>query len=182
VLTVFAGSRQSENLQPSGFSGGRRAAVLAVLICAGLASGCSNAVRWESPATPATPVATAASAAGGRVAQIATSMIGTPYRWGGAQPDGFDCSGLVQFSYQRAGRQVPRTSAAQYAASRQVALREARVGDLVFFSFERKVSHVGIYLGDGRFVHAPSTGKRVEVASLRQPPYSNHFVAAGRLL
>ncbi|MEE4184823.1 MAG: C40 family peptidase [Gammaproteobacteria bacterium] len=156
-----------------------RLMLLAVVGCAGLASGCSNAVRWESPTTAVAPVTTAA---GGRVAQVATSMIGTPYRWGGAQPGGFDCSGLVQFSYQRAGLRVPRTSAAQYAASRQVSLREARAGDLVFFSFERKVSHVGIYLGDGRFVHAPSSGKQVEVASLRQPPYSSHFVAAGRLL
>jgi len=168
----------ASKLQPQLHTRGRFG-LLTLLVCACLASGCSNAVRWESPVTSVAP---ATSAAGGRVAQIATSMIGTPYRWGGAQPGGFDCSGLVQFSYQSAGRQVPRTSAAQYAASHQVSLREARAGDLVFFRFERKVSHVGIYLGDGRFVHAPSSGKQVEVASLRQPPYSNHFVAAGRLL
>ena len=113
---------------------------------------------------------------------MASSLIGTPYRWGGAKPGGFDCSGLVQFSYKHVGRAVPRTSAAQYAASERLSLREAEAGDLVFFSFERKVSHVGIYLGDGRFVHAPSSGKQVEVASLRQPLYSKHFVAAGRLL
>jgi len=142
-------------------------------------TGCSNALRWEQPT--AYPVA-AGTADGGQVARVATRMIGMPYRWGGAQPGGFDCSGLVQYSYNSVGHAVPRTSAAQFAASARVSLRDARAGDLVFFSFERKVSHVGIYLGDGRFVHAPSSGKHVEVASLRQPPYSQHFVAAGRLL
>lgn len=155
----------------------RRAAPLLVLLSLVL-GGCSNAVRWDD--SPATAIA-AAPAEGKQIARVAKSMLGVPYRWGGAKPDGFDCSGLVQYSYQSAGLRVPRTSAAQFRASEQVNLRDARAGDLVFFSFERKVSHVGIYLGGGKFVHAPSRGKRVEVASLMQPPYSNHFVAAGRL-
>ena len=76
-------------------------------------------------------------------------MIGKPYRFGGATPAGFDCSGLVQFSYRQAGLALPHNT-------------EARRGDLAFFDEEgKKSSHVGIYLGDGRFVHAPSSGKVV---------------------
>ena len=108
-------------------------------------------------------------------------MIGAPYKWGGASPNGFDCSGLVQYAYNKAGLNVPRNSLAQYSASRQVSLKDAQVGDLVFFNFDRRISHVGIYLGDGRFVHAPSKGKRVQVASLQEAPYRQHFVGAGRV-
>ena len=84
-------------------------------------------------------------------------------------------------SYNKAGITVPRTLSEQYKVSRHVDIGRARVGDLVFFNFDRRISHVGIYLGDGRFVHAPSSGKRVEIASLRQVPYENHFVTAGRI-
>ena len=143
-------------------------------------TGCSNAVRWEGP-----PVVQERSAVPGgshvRAASVAKTMIGTPYKWGGSTPGGFDCSGLVQYSYNKAGLSVPRTSRDQYSASRHISLRQARTGDLVFFRFDGRISHVGIYLGDGRFVHAPSSGKQVEVASLRQPPYSNAFATAGRI-
>jgi murein DD-endopeptidase len=155
----------------------RRALALLVVLLSVQLAACSNSVRWEESAT----ALRSAPAEGQQVARVAKSMLGVPYLWGGAKPDGFDCSGLVQYSYNSAGLQVPRTSAAQFSASRRVDLSDARAGDLVFFSFKRKVSHVGIYLGGGRFVHAPSKGKRVEVASLTQPPYRNNFVAAGRM-
>jgi len=158
-----------------------RIGLLILLIAgAGLLAGCSNAVRWEGPPV----VQERPGAAGGnhaRAAAVAQTMIGKPYRWGGSTPKGFDCSGLVQYSYNRAGLSVPRTSRDQYGASRHISLRQARTGDLVFFRFDGRISHVGIYLGDGRFVHAPSSGKHVEVASLRQPPYSNAFATAGRI-
>ncbi len=120
------------------------------------------------------------SAVGEHAALTAASLVGSPYRYGGHTPDGFDCSGLVYYSYQAAGLSVPRTSTQQFRASKPVAITEARAGDLLFFRYERKVSHVGIYLGDQRFVHAPSTGKSVSVASLNDEHYRNHFVAAGR--
>lgn len=142
-----------------------------------LLSGCSNALKWES-ATTTSPVVSDDQA---RAAAVARNMIGVPYKWGGATPRGFDCSGLVQYSYNKVGLSVPRTSRAQYSASERLNLKDARVGDLVFFNFDRSISHVGIYLGGGRFVHAPSSGKRVEVSSLRQPPYSNHFAGVGRI-
>ena len=117
---------------------------------------------------------------GQAAARTAVSLLGSPYRYGGRGPDAFDCSGLVYFSYQAAGLRVPRSSLAQFEATRPIALDQARAGDLVFFRYERKLSHVGIYLGEQRFIHAPSSGKAVSVASLRDPHYRDHFVGAGR--
>lgn len=120
------------------------------------------------------------SAVGEHAARTASSLVGSPYRYGGQTPDGFDCSGLVYYSYQAAGQSVPRTSTQQFQAARPIPIAQARAGDLLFFRYEHKVSHVGIYLGDQRFVHAPSSGKPVSVASLRDEHYRNHFVGAGR--
>ncbi len=114
------------------------------------------------------------------VADIALQMIGAPYRYGGRAPDGFDCSGLVYFSYQQAGISVPRSSKEQFKATNPIDLDDARAGDLLFFRNLFKVSHVAIYLGDGRFVHAPATGKQVSVASMDNSYYREHFVRAGR--
>jgi len=116
-----------------------------------------------------------------KAARTASTMVGSPYRYGGKTPAGFDCSGLVYFSYQEAGITVPRTSAAQFKATEQIDLADARPGDLLFFRERRKISHVAIYLGDDRFVHAPSTGKKVSITSLDDPYYRTHFVQAGRL-
>ena len=122
------------------------------------------------------PIGTVDSAA----AEIALQMIGAPYKYGGRTPDGFDCSGLVYFSYQQAGISVPRSSKEQFKATTPIDLDDARPGDLLFFRKLIKVSHVAIYLGDGRFVHAPSTGKQVSVASMENSYYREHFVRAGR--
>lgn len=120
---------------------------------------------------------------GRRVSELALGLIGTPYRYGGADPrEGFDCSGLVFYTYTRAGLDIPRTSQAQFKAARKISIEQADRGDLVFFQDQEKLSHVGIYLGDGRFVHAPATGRRVSVASLQAPYYQRHLVAVGRLL
>lgn len=116
-----------------------------------------------------------------RAADTARSLLGAPYRYGGTSPAGFDCSGLVHYSFREAGASVPRTSHELFRSTRAVPIEEARAGDLVFFRLADKVSHVGIYLDEGRFVHAPSTGKRVEIASLESEWYRSHFVRAGRI-
>jgi cell wall-associated NlpC family hydrolase len=119
----------------------------------------------------------------GPIAELALSMVGVPYRYGGADPsEGFDCSGLVYYTYASNGHVVPRTSQGQLSASRQIPLTLAIEGDLVFFQDQEKLSHVGIYLGAGRFVHAPSSGGTVSVASLDAPYYQRHLIAVGRLL
>jgi cell wall-associated NlpC family hydrolase len=118
-----------------------------------------------------------------QVSKIAKSMIGVQYRYGGRHPDtGFDCSGLVYYSHLRAGKTVPRTSQAQYRATTPVSKSSLREGDLVFFRIRRnRVSHVGIYLGNGHFVHAPSTGKKVSITSLNEPYWRKRFVRGGRV-
>ncbi len=89
----------------------------------------------------------------------------------------------MQFSYRQAGIAVPRSTEQQLRVSRSVSRRGLRRGDLLFFDQEgKKKSHVGIYLGDGRFVHAPSTGGSVSVASIDAPYYQRNLVAVGRLL
>jgi len=97
---------------------------------------------------------------GSEIYHIAEGFLGVPYRYGGSDPSGFDCSGLVQFAYKNAGISVPRTAADQYKAAQSIARSELKPGDVIFFRQHwRKISHVGIYAGHGRFIHAPGSGK-----------------------
>ncbi len=115
-------------------------------------------------------------------AVIAERQLGVRYRYGGTSPSsGFDCSGLVHYSFSQAGVTVPRTSREQFRTARKIALNDARPGDIVFFQDQEKLSHVGIYLGGDRFVHAPSSGKTVSIARIDTPYYQQHLVAVGRL-
>ncbi|MDJ0760754.1 MAG: C40 family peptidase [Woeseiaceae bacterium] len=116
-----------------------------------------------------------------RAAAVALQQVGVPYRYGGQSPSGFDCSGLVHYSFARAGASVPRTTQQLWSASQFVDEGQLREGDLLFFRFDGKIAHVGMYLGDGRFVHAPSSGKFVSVQSMRSEVYRDAFVRAGRL-
>ena len=115
--------------------------------------------------------------------QEASKYIGTDYKWGGSTPQtGFDCSGLMQWSYAQSGLQIPRVTYTQVEAPNgtEVADRSAlKPGDLVFFSNAGDVHHVGMYLGDQKFLHAPSTGDVVKVSSLDEPYYAGQF-AGGR--
>jgi len=138
-----------------------------------------------TPFRPGLPGDTGPGDADARQALLraAESRIGAPYRYGGAGPDAFDCSGLVAYAYREIGLDVPRTAAAQFAAATPVARRELRPGDLVFFRLAgRDVSHVGIYAGGDRFVHAPQTGGHVRAASLDEETFRRGFAGAGRFL
>jgi cell wall-associated NlpC family hydrolase len=142
--------------------------VFAVLL---LVTGCAS-----------TPVADAPGDARQQEAsEIAASMVGKPYRYGGNTPQGFDCSGLVYFSFRRAGMDVPRSTESQRDKSRKVSTVRLARGDLLFFNQEGKYSsHVGIYLGRNRFVHAPSSGKHVRLDSLADPYWQKHLVDTRR--
>ncbi|HEX5788978.1 MAG TPA: C40 family peptidase [Woeseiaceae bacterium] len=118
--------------------------------------------------------------AGTLAAEVALAQVGQPYRYGGAAPGGFDCSGLVQYAYRRAGLALPRTTGALWSHSDTVSRTELRPGDLLFFSIAGKMQHVGMYLGSGRFVHAPSTGRTVTVESLASGYYATALLRAGR--
>ena len=110
-------------------------------------------------------------------------MVGTRYVYGGASPKGFDCSGLVVYAYARAGRDgVPHSAARLASMARPVRIADLTPGDLLFFDLgARKASHVGIYIGDRRFVHAPSSGGRVEIVDFDHVYWSRHIQRAGRL-
>jgi cell wall-associated NlpC family hydrolase len=112
----------------------------------------------------------------------ATSMIGQPYRFGGAAPGGFDCSGLVVYAAANAGIRVPRTAAEQLQFGMPVGRAELQAGDLVFMHLSSKELHVAIALDRQLFVHAPSSGGRVRVDSLLAQPYAKGFIAARRVV
>ena len=116
------------------------------------------------------------------VARAAAQLVGAPYHFGGADLQGFDCSGLAVYVYARgAGVEIPRTANAQQSAARPVSEDALSPGDLVFFRIHsRHVNHVGIYTGGGRFVHAPRSGEAVSYGTLGSGYYHKHFAGAGR--
>lgn len=115
--------------------------------------------------------------------QIARDLIGVPYRYGGMDPDaGFDCSGLVYYSYRQRGVPVPRTASQQRQLATPVAASGLKPGDLVFFDTRGKVGHVGIYSGKGLFIHAPSSGGRVREEHLNKPYWRQRWLGGGNLL
>jgi cell wall-associated NlpC family hydrolase len=119
----------------------------------------------------------ASAGLGARAVALARRELGVPYLWGGESPRGFDCSGLVAYVYARLGVSLPRVAADQYRAGRHVARSMLRPGDLVFF---HGLGHVGIYIGGGRFIHAPHTGEVVRISSLTGW-YDETYVGASRV-
>lgn len=160
----------------------RKILILAATITMlGLVSACStqtvvegvarNSARHPSAHFPDT---------GEKAAAVALQQVGVPYLYGGSTTSGFDCSGLVQYSYRRAGKSLPRTTGQLWTATSTVQREELQAGDLLFFRIEGKMSHVGMYIGGQRFVHAPSSGKTVTVGELTSVYYSSAFIRAGR--
>ena len=113
--------------------------------------------------TPSAETVVAPPPTHGGVVSVALSQLGTPYVWGGAAPGGFDCSGLVAWSYAQVGVSLPHSSYALYGYGVPVSQAELAPGDLVFFD---GLGHVGIYIGGGQFIHAPHTGTVVQISSL----------------
>jgi cell wall-associated NlpC family hydrolase len=116
-----------------------------------------------------------------KVLDSARGLLGTPYRFGGTTPKGFDCSGFVRYNAQKAGASLPRTAREQYSATKAVDKDELKPGDLVFFNTRgRGIGHVGIYVGDNKFIHAPNRRKDVQVTSLNNKYYKQRYVRGGR--
>ncbi len=125
-----------------------------------------------TPSAPAPPPSSHSS-----VVSIALQYLGVPYVWGGASPSGFDCSGLTMYAYAKVGVYLPHNAAMQYGMGTPVSRSQLAPGDLVFFN---GLSHVGMYIGGGRFVHAPHTGDVVKISSLSEYWYSATYVGARR--
>ena len=146
-------------------------AALAIAVAL-LAAACSSL-----PATPPAP-----PQQGAAIAQAAAALVGTRYRFGGADAAGFDCSGLARYVHERVGVAIPRTAAEQQRAAHPVPLAELAPGDLVFFRIRKRgIDHVGVYAGGGRFIHAPRAGLTVRYGDLRGGGfYARRLVGAGR--
>ena len=142
---------------------------LSLLFIALLAS-CSSQPRYSN--TPGNQ----------RLLDFALQQQGVPYRYGGSSPNsGFDCSGLTQFSYAKAGKRIPRTTQQQFQSRQPVSLAQIRPGDLLFYATEgRRPGHVAIYLGQGKMIHAPSSGKQVKITRLNNPYWRARLIGAGR--
>jgi cell wall-associated NlpC family hydrolase len=115
---------------------------------------------------------------GERIVTLAEQQLGVPYRYGGATPQGFDCSGLVYYLFSEVGLRVPRTAEQQMNAATRLPRESLLPGDLVFFWLPQ--AHVGIYAGNGEFIHAPTSGRGVERTRLDQPFFILGFAGGGR--
>ena len=113
----------------------------------------------------------------------AMAQLGVAYQRGGSSAGtGFDCSGLTSYAYKQADITIPRTAREQYAFTQRIAKAQLKPGDLLFFKIRsRKIDHVGIYVGDNRFIHAPRVGQHIEFANLNSPYWQRHFAGAGRV-
>ncbi len=123
--------------------------------------------------SPRAPTVTAS-----RIVPVALQHLGAPYRWGGADPRGFDCSGFVMYVYGRAGTSLPHGAVRQYKLGIPVSRDELQPGDVVFFD---RLRHNGIYIGDGHFVHASKSGDVVKVSRLDEHWFEHRWVGARRL-
>jgi cell wall-associated NlpC family hydrolase len=133
----------------------------------------SSSLRRKSPAT---------SDMGAVAARTAERFVGIPYRWGGDNVvEGMDCSGFVRAVYNLCGVNIPRTSAEQFRTGERIMREDLKDGDLVFFGAAAdKINHVGIYVGNGRFVHAPRRGDEIKISAVEEKYFSERFVGARR--
>jgi cell wall-associated NlpC family hydrolase len=165
LAAVVSGSAGAPREEPGGRAGAVKSAIFRLDRLPGPAR---RVLKQEKPTL------------GQRAATIALKAVGVPYSWGGASPaSGFDCSGLVYWAYGRLGVELPHSSYALFDVGRRVRRSQMKPGDLLFFS---GLGHMGMYLGRGRMVHAPSSGRRVEVVTLGGSNYGGRLVGARRVV
>lgn len=139
----------------------------------------ADTVVGISAITPITDTVVAPPPTHSAVVGVALGELGTPYVWGGSQPGGFDCSGLVMWAYSQVGVALPHSTYAQWGYGVSVSRDQLQPGDLVFFD---GIGHVGIYIGGDQFVHAPHTGDVVRISSLDESWFASTYVGARRIL
>ena len=148
--------------------------------CASTPEPAVETVFIKKESTVSRAITNPAKSSGMIALETARKMLGVPYRYGGTDPHGFDCSGLTMVVYRINGLNLPRSSRQQWKAGKPIGRRQLQKGDLVFFATARgnKVSHVGIYAGGNKFLHAPGRGRRIQTSSLSSKYYSARYVGA----
>jgi cell wall-associated NlpC family hydrolase len=133
---------------------------------------------------PVTHTQQAATPAQTQVIKVAQSLLGTPYQYGGVTPKGFDCSGFIFYVYQTAaGVVLPRETQGLSQIGRPIDVSDLRPADIIYFKIDRSLSlHAGIYLGDGQFIHAPSSDGQVNIQSLATDYWKTRYQGARRVL
>ena len=155
-------------------------ALAAVVVAGAAVPALASADEGKRPRAPAITAEPDVPTVGERAAQVAVKAVGIPYRWGGESPSaGFDCSGLVRWAYGRVGIELPHSSYALYGEGHRVVASRLEPGDVLFFE---GLGHVGLYLGQGRMVHAPQSGRNVEVVRLGGLGYGGRLIGARRLV
>lgn len=118
-----------------------------------------------------------------RINQTAYLLTGIPYQWGGSSPSGFDCSGFTHYVFLKNGIVIPRTAADQFEAGKWINLNQLQTGDLVFFTtYKAGPSHVGIYVGNNKFIHASSGAGKITVSDMNNSYYSQRYLGARRVI
>jgi cell wall-associated NlpC family hydrolase len=156
---------------------GRLPLLVLVLLLAAPAAAVAEPARQDGGWVQAPPAAPKREAGRPAVVRIALRYLGTPYRWSGASPSGFDCSGFVMYVHSRVGIRLPHNGAQLWGVGRPVARDRLAAGDVVFFN---GLGHVGIYIRGGRFVHSPQTGDVVKISRLSESWYRSTYVGARR--
>lgn len=119
---------------------------------------------------------------GEEIAAYAVSFVGYPYVYGGRSPSGFDCSGFMQYLFAQFGYEINRTATAQLADGYEVAYEEMAPGDIIYFGYGSTATHVGMYIGDGQFVHAENSGTGVVITDITADWYAYRFLTAHRIV
>lgn len=148
------------------------------------AGGATGYIRGDyvSFTEPDASAAVSSSSIGEQIVEFAKQFLGTPYVWAGSSPSGFDCSGFVSYVFKNFGYSVNRTAAAMYTDGVEVDKSELQVGDAVFFaSSSESIGHVGIYIGDGQFIHSSSGCGYVTISGLDESYYTRMYVGARRI-
>ena len=178
-LTETPYENKSSSKTPKFFRGGKSTGTD---VSAGALNGSSGTSSGSTSSENTSGSTSTGTAAGNKIVATAKQYLGVPYKWGGTDPSGFDCSGFVYYVLRANGINVSRTQTAMYSEGTPVSKSNLQPGDLVFFqnTYKAGLSHVGIYVGDGQFIHAPSSGKVVSYADLYSDYYVSHYYGAAR--